>query len=100
MGEEDDGDSPGPVELMEHIVEKLLGLTVHSRRGLIQDESPGTRDKSPGDENTLLLPAGKAADGPLRGVFQADLSESQADGRLALSPGQAQPAAVRKISHG
>ena len=62
VGDEDDGQTLPPVESVEQVVERRLGLGVDAGRRLVEEKDLRRRDQGPGDEDALLLSSGKAAD--------------------------------------
>ena len=62
VGHKDHGYSLFPVDALKHVVETLLGYTVHPRSRFVEKKYFRSGRQSPGNENTLLLTAGKGPD--------------------------------------
>ena len=75
VGDEDDGDALGAVELLEHLEDFLAGAGIEVAGRLVGEEHPRPVDQRSGDGHALLLAAGKLRRLVVDAVRQADLLE-------------------------
>ena len=78
VGDKDDSDAVGAVELLEHLQEFLAGARVKVAGRLIGKEHLWVVDKRPGDSHPLLLAAGKLRRVVINAVCQTDFSSNSA----------------------
>lgn len=82
VGDQDDRDAFLCLEPVEKVIKIPLRFGVHASRRLIEKKDPRRIDDGPGDENSLLLSSGQAADAPVHELFHADDLKDVADGRF------------------
>ena len=75
MGDEDDGDAVGAVELLEHLEDFLAGARIEVAGRLVGEEHPRPVDQRPGDGHALLFAAGKLRRLVVDAIRQADFLE-------------------------
>lgn len=81
MGGAEKSETSGPLKIAYLPVETGPGSGIQARGGLVEEEEAGISHQGPGDEDALLLPAGKVLESAVVQVEHADLFECLTDPR-------------------
>ena len=87
MGDEDEGDAGGLLDVLELHLHVLAELEVEGRQRLVQEQDFGLIDQGAGNGDALLLTAGEARDGALFKALEGNQRQHLGHGLLDLGLG-------------